>query len=179
MKTFLLLLLLSLAACAPEQVKDITQQSGVDFTTYKTYNFMDVNARNEAAFEGPGTGIETLKQAVSREMTRRGYQQSDSPDLLVNIGVVIKDKTQTRQTTIQEAPLYIGQRNYRWQSQEVATGTYEEGTATIEVVDAARNELIWEGSVASILTPKPDKLTKRINDAIRTLFDKYPVPPRG
>lgn len=179
MKTFLLLLLLSLAACAPEQVKNITQQPDVDFTVYKTYNFMDVSARNEAAFEGPGTGIETLKQAVSREMSRRGYQQSDTPDLWVNIGVVTQDKKQTRQTTIREAPYYIGQRNYRWQSQDVVVGTYEEGTATVEVVDAARNELIWEGSVASILTPEPDKLTKRINDAIRTLFDKYPVPPQG
>ncbi|MGY2132134.1 DUF4136 domain-containing protein [Hymenobacter sp. HD11105] len=178
MKTLLFLLLLSLVACAPERVQYTNQQPGIDFTAYKTYNFMDVNARNEAEFKGPGTGIETLKQAIGREMTRRGYQQSDNPDLLVNIGVVIKDKSQTRQTTIQEAPFYLGQRNYRWQSQEVKTGSYEEGTATVEVVDAARKELIWEGSVASILTEDAAKLTNRINSAITTLFEKYPVSPR-
>jgi hypothetical protein len=111
-------------------------------------------------------------------MSRRGYQQSENPDLWVNIGVVIIDKDQTRETTIREAPFYIGQRNYRWQSQEVKVGTYEEGTATVEVVDAARKELIWEGSVASILTADATKLTNRINSAIQTLFNKYPVPPQ-
>ena len=174
------MLLLVFAACSPGgRVQYTKQQPGANFTTYKTYNFMDVSARNEAAFQGPGTGIETLKQAIGREMARRGYQQSDSPDLLVNIGVVTQDRTQTRRATIQEAPLYIGQRNYRWQSRDVVVGQYEEGTATVEVVDAARQEMIWEGAVAGVLTPDAAKLTERINGAIKSLFNKYPVPPQS
>ncbi|HEX8329358.1 MAG TPA: DUF4136 domain-containing protein [Hymenobacter sp.] len=173
-----LLLLLGLAACASEQVQYANPQANVDFRAYKTFNFMDVTARNDAAFEGPGTGIETLKQAIGREMTRRGYQQSDTPDLLVNIGVVTQDKVQTRETTLlQDAPRYIGQRNYHWRSQQVPVGRYEEGTATVEVVDAARKEVVWEGSVKSVLTRDAAKLTKRINEAITALFAKYPVEP--
>ncbi|MCI1187516.1 DUF4136 domain-containing protein [Hymenobacter sp. DH14] len=177
MKTLLLALLLGLTACASEQVQRTEQKPNVDFRAYKTYNFMDVTARNGAAFQGLGTGIETLKQAISHEMQRRGYQQSDSPDLLVNIGVVTQDKVQTRETTLRDAPLYIGQRNYHWQSQDVVVGHYEEGTATVEVVDAAHQELIWQGAVKSILTPNAAKLTKRIDDAVAALFEKYPVPP--
>jgi hypothetical protein len=176
MKTSLLLLLLALSACATEQVQYAHPQSNVDFRAYKTYNFMDVTARNEAAFKGPGTGIEALKQAVAREMNRRGYQQAAQPDVWVNIGVVTQEKVQTRETTLRDAPLYIGQRNYHWQSKEVPVGQYEEGTATIELVDAARQELIWEGSVKSALISDPEKLTKRIDDAIAALFDEYPVP---
>ncbi|HEX8426613.1 DUF4136 domain-containing protein [Hymenobacter sp.] len=178
MKTFLLLLLLAFTACSPVRVKSTTQTPGVNFTTYKTYNFMDVTARNEAAFQGPTTSIEALKSAVSRELERRGYQRSDSPDLLVNIGVVTQEKTQTRQTTIYDAPLYIGQRRYRWQSQEVPVGTYAEGTATVDVVDAARNERIWQGVAASTLSKDPEKLTSRINEGITEMFEKYPVTPR-
>lgn len=174
-----LLFLLSLVACASEQVQYATPQANVDFRAYKTFNFMDVTARNNSAFERPGTGMETLKQAIAREMTRRGYQQSDTPDLLVNIGVVTQEKVQTRQTTLmQDAPRYIGQRNYHWHSQEVPVNRYEEGTATVEVVDAFRKELIWEGSVKSVLTRDASKLTKRINDAVEALFNKYPVEPR-
>jgi len=177
MKAFLFILLLGLAACASEQVQYSEQQPNIDFRAYKTYNFMDVTARNDAAFQGPGTGIETLKQAIGREMSRRGYQQSATPDLWVNIGVVTQDKVQTRETTLRDAPLYIGQRNYHWQSQNVVVGHYKEGTATVEVVDAARKELIWQGAVKSVLTPDADKLTKRIDDAVAALFEKYPVPP--
>ncbi|MBF9220318.1 DUF4136 domain-containing protein [Hymenobacter ruricola] len=177
MKSLLILLLLTLAGCAAEQVQHTEQQSNVDFRAYKTYNFLDVTARNEAAFQGPGTGIETLKQAIGREMERRGYQLSASPDLLVNIGVMTQDKVQTRETTLRDAPIYLGQRNYHWQSQDVVVGHYEEGTATVEVVDAARQELIWQGSVKSVLTPNADKLAKRIDSAVAALFEKYPVAP--
>ncbi|MFD2717802.1 DUF4136 domain-containing protein [Hymenobacter monticola] len=177
MKTYFLLLLLALTGCAAEQVQHTEQAPNVDFRAYKTYNFMDVTARNEAAFQGPGTGIETLKQAIGREMQRRGYQPAASPDLLVNIGVVTQDKVQTRETTLRDAPIYLGQRNYHWQSQDVVVGRYEEGTATVELVDAARQELIWQGSVKSVLSPKADKLTKSIDDAVEALFEKFPVLP--
>jgi hypothetical protein len=175
MKRTFFALLLSLAACTTERVQYARPQPNVNFQAYKTYNFMDVTARNEAAFQGPGTGIATLKQAIGRELSRRGYQQSDTPDMLVNIGVVTQDKVQTRETRIQEAPVYIGQRRYHWQSQEVVVGRYEEGTATIELVDAARQELIWQGAVKSVLTPDEAKLTERINKAITALFAKFPV----
>jgi hypothetical protein len=177
MKTYFLLLLVVLAGCASEQVQRTEQAANVDFRAYKTYGFLDVTARNEAAFQGPGTGIETLKQAIGHELQRRGYQPAASPDLLVNIGVVTQDKVQTRETTLRDAPIYLGQRNYHWQSQDVVVGRYEEGTATVELVDAARQELIWQGSVKSVLSPKADKLTKRIDEAVEALFEKFPVQP--
>ncbi|HLK96493.1 MAG TPA: DUF4136 domain-containing protein, partial [Hymenobacter sp.] len=159
-------------------VESTTQAPGVDFGTYKTYNFLDVSARNEAAFQGPGTGIAELKRAVARELERRGYQQAPTPDLWVNIGVVTQDKVQTRETTIREAPRYLGQRRYHWQSQDVVVGTYEEGTATVDIVDAARNEQIWQGVAASTLTKNPTKLAARINEGITEMFEKYPIQPR-
>lgn len=178
MKTFFLLLLLACTACSPVRVESTSQTPGVNFSAYKTYNFMDVTSRNEAAFQGPGTGIEELKSAVARELERRGYQRADSPDLLVNIGVVTQEKVQTRETTIYEAPRYIGQRRYRWQSEEVPVGRYAEGTATVDVVDATRNERIWQGVAASTLSKDPEKLASRINEGITEMFEKYPVAPK-
>ncbi|WP_375434161.1 DUF4136 domain-containing protein [uncultured Hymenobacter sp.] len=178
MKTLFLLLSLAFAACSPVRVESTSQTSGVNFSAYKTYNFMDVTARNEAAFQGSGAGIEELKAAVAREMERRGYQRADLPDLLVNIGVVTQEKVQTRETTIYEAPRYIGQRRYRWQSEEVPVDRYAEGTATIDVVDATRNERIWQGVAASTLSKDPEKLASRINEGITEMFEKYPVAPK-
>ncbi|GAB3238499.1 hypothetical protein GCM10027346_31200 [Hymenobacter seoulensis] len=179
MKTlfFVLALGVATAACSPVRVESTTQTPGVNFTAYKTYNFMDVSARNEAFFAGGALGVNELKQAVAREMESRGYQRADSPDLWVNIGVVTEQKVQTRETNIREAPRYIGQRRYHWQSQQVPVGTYQEGTATVDIVDAARNERIWQGVAASTLSKDPEKLASRINEGIATLFEKYPVSP--
>ncbi|SNR64043.1 DUF4136 domain-containing protein [Hymenobacter mucosus] len=171
-------LLLAGAACSPVRVESTTQAPGVNFSAYKTYNFMDVTARNEAAFAGGAVGIEELKQAVGREMERRGYQRAESPDLWVNIGVVTEQKVQTRESTIWEAPRYIGQRRYHWEAQQVSAGTYREGTATVDVVDAARNEQVWQGIAASALSKNPEKLAARIDEGIATMFKKYPVPPQ-
>lgn len=174
----MLFFLLLLASCAPVRVLSTEAQPGVNFSTYKTYNFLDVTARNEAAMPGPGGATQQLKDAIATQLQRRGYQQAEQPELWVNIGVVVQDRVQTRQTDIRDAPRYIGQRNYRWQSQEVVVGQYEEGTATVELVDAARNERVWSGVVSSTITRNGDKLEKRINQAMESLFNKYPVPPK-
>ncbi|GAB2793123.1 hypothetical protein HNQ93_003703 [Hymenobacter luteus] len=181
MKTLLIagLLLTAAAGCSPVRVESTAQTPGVDFSAYKTYNFMDVTARNEAAFAGGAVGIEELKRAVGRELERRGYQRADAPDVWVNIGVVTEEKVQTRETNIQfDGPRYIGQRRYRWEKQQVPVGTYREGTATVDIVDAARNTQIWQGVAASTLSKDPEKLAARIDEGIATMFEKYPVPPR-
>ncbi|OUJ76113.1 DUF4136 domain-containing protein [Hymenobacter crusticola] len=178
MKKALLLLPLLLAACSPTRVISTDAQAGVDFTTYKTYNFLDVTARSEATLPGPGGVTYQLKEAVAAQLQRRGYRQAAQPDMWVNIGVVVQDRVQTRQTDIRDAPRYIGQRNYHWQSQEVVVNQYEEGTATVELVDAARNERVWSGAVASTITRNSDKLEKRIEQAMESLFARYPVPPK-
>ncbi|UOQ77935.1 DUF4136 domain-containing protein [Hymenobacter sp. 5516J-16] len=173
------LLLTTAGACSPVRIESTTQTPGVDFSAYKTYNFLDVTARNEAAFAGGGVGIEELKQAVARELESRGYQRADTPDLWVNIGIVTEEKVQTRETNIQfDGPRYIGQRRYRWEKQQVPVGTYREGTATVDIVDAARNLQIWQGVAASTLTKDPARLAARIDEGIATMFEKYPVQPR-
>ncbi|OON68481.1 DUF4136 domain-containing protein [Hymenobacter sp. CRA2] len=179
-KLLLLLLLPFLAACSTTDIKSTTETPGINLAGYKTYNFLDATARNEAAFDAPPGAIDALKQAVGRELQRRGYRQAATPDVWVNIGVVTEEKVQTRQTNFitDGAPQYIGQRNYHWKSEEVPVSTYAVGTATVELVDAARNEAVWQGVAASTLTKDPEKLTRRIDDAMAELFERFPVAPR-
>jgi hypothetical protein len=180
LKGFLLALLLSSVACTTEQVAHTDQQPNVDFTAYKTYNFMEATARNDSTVLNSGTGIFELKRAVAHEMELRGYKQAAQPDLLVNIGIVTQQKAQTRQTNFQfdGAPQYIGQRNYHWQAQDVVVGQYQEGTATVDIVDAARKEQVWQGTTTSVLSHKADKSDRQVDEAVATIFKKYPVPPR-
>jgi hypothetical protein len=177
----LLALALGLAACSTnERLAQVDQKTGINFATYKTYGFMDAVARNDSAFQNSGTGIFDLKRAVTAEMARRGFQQSTQPDLWVNIGIVTQQKTQTRQANFQfdGAPQYIGQRRYHWDARDIPVGQYQEGTATIDIVDATRKEQIWQGTTTSILSDKPTKSAKQIDKAVSTMFEQFPVAPR-
>ena len=117
-------------------------------------------------------------EAVDKEMTSRGYTKSGvKSDLLVNVGLVIEERTQTRETDIREAPVYYGNRNYSWQTQEVAVGTYRVGTVTIDVVDLKTSTMIWQGVAESVINEKRslEKARKNIHKIMAELFDKYPV----
>ena len=180
-KKVLLTLALGLAACSTEQAVQTGQPTASgNFAAYKTYNFLDETARNDSAFQRSGTGIFDLKRAVAHELESRGLQRAAQPDLWVNIGIVTQQKNQTRETNFRQdgAPQYIGQRNYHWQAQDVVVGRYEEGTATVDIVDAARKERIWQGTTTRVLSRTPSKSARQIDDAVADIFKRYPVAPR-
>jgi hypothetical protein len=181
LRTPLFALALGLAACSTnERLTQVDQKSGVNFANYKTYNFMDEVARNDSAFQRSSTGIFDLKYAVTQEMERRGYRKAAQPDLWVNIGMVTQQRTQTRPGDFRTdaLPQYIGQRNYHWDARDVPVGQYEEGTATIELVDATRKELVWQGTTTSVLPKVRTKATKQIEKAVEAVFEQFPVRPR-
>jgi len=98
----------------------------------------------------------------------------------VNIGLVTRQRTQTRETNFRQdgAPYYIGQRNYHWQAQDVPVGQYQEGTATIDLVDAARKELIWQGTTTTVLSNTPTRSAKQIDRGVADVFARFPVGAR-
>lgn len=163
-----------LSACSPYRVIRNQADNAATWSAYKTYAFVDTTRLDNTPRNTYRAAMEQVKQAVATELRNRGYQPTrDNPDLLVNLGGVVQEKTQTRQTTIREAPLYIGQRRYSWQSQEVPVGTYEEGTVNLHIVDAQKNALVWDVAVSSVLnrrTLSPDQ----ISQAVAKVFEKFP-----
>ncbi len=180
LKKPLLALALGLAACSSEQVTRTDSRPGVNLAKYKTYNFMDAIARNDSAFINSGSSIFDLKRAVTHEMEARGFQKADKPDLWVNIGLTTEQRVQTRQTNFRQDGLrnYIGQRNYHWQVSDVPINEYQEGTATIDLVDAARKELVWQGTTSTVLSHTPSRASKQIDKGVADVFARFPVPAR-
>jgi len=144
--------------------------------TFATIAPLIAPSRNDSAFTNSGSNIFDLKRAVTRQLEARGLQKADQPDLWVNIGMVTEQRTQTRQANFQTdgLPYYIGQRNYRWQAGDIPVGQYQEGTATIDLVDAARKELVWQGTTSAILSRKPIKAAKQIDEGVADVFAKLP-----
>ncbi len=178
--SFMLLMAVTFCACSTTKVLKTEQADNVDFTKYKTYNFYELTASGDTISANYPKNVALLEKAITAQLQQRGYTQSSSnPDLLINIGIVVQEKIQTRQTDFRtDAPKYIGQRNYSWKSEEIETGRYREGTVTLHVVEAAQHKLIWKSGISDIIPEKESKTESVINEGIRKLFLKYPVSPK-
>ena len=141
---------------------------------YQTFNFLEYDVQILVDVERRPENVDHLKAAIARELEAKGLSQSDNPDLYVNIGVVVKEEVQTRETDIREMQ-YLGQRNYHWEVQEIPIGTYNEGTVNIDLVDAAKNERVWEGSASAVILKNNTKMQKSIDKGMKKAFKKFSV----
>ena len=171
---FILVICLLFAGCMPvrvttERVDDNT------FLGYETYNFYEVEFQRYDSIPYNKENVDFLLEEIRDEMFNKGFELSENPDLMLNIGIVVKQQEQTRETDPRFDMNYIGQRTYHWERKEIVVGTYEEGAITIDFVDAQTNRMIWQGTAVGILTNDIEKMRKRASFAIEKIFEKMPL----
>ena len=177
---------LLVAGCAASPRIRSQSAPNADVMRYQTYGF----------FEKLGTDTSTyasvlslnLKEATSREMDRRGYRRVDQgADLLLNFDVTTKDRIESRGTV---GPVGLGLGlgwgdwrygyGYGWGAgiADTMIQTVTEGTLTIDVVDRAKNEIVWSGSAASQVTSRTlDDPKGAIDSAVPKIFERFPKAP--
>ncbi|HMF72157.1 MAG TPA: DUF4136 domain-containing protein [Flavitalea sp.] len=169
------LLLFVMAGCSTGRVVKTEKAEGVNFQNFKTFDFYKLEASGDTSSSKFAAYTGILREAIARELTAKGYNESGgNPDLLVNIGIVVKEEIQTRETNIREAPRYIGQRRYSWKSQEVPVGRYKSGTVTIDLVESKKNNMVWQGVLEGIIAERQKGYESDVNKAVADLFAKFP-----
>ena len=160
--------------CVPVRLGYVDMDNQSNLKQYKTFRVVEIKIENETALEPQKANLERLVKAIHTEMGKKGFNKSKDSDLLINIGITMKEQVTTRETDIRDAPVYMGQRNYHWESEEVVVGRYDEGSAILHMVDTEANKLIWEGAAIGTLSKSEEKMEKRINLAMEKLFKKFP-----
>lgn len=165
------------AGCASGPSIYVDTDPMANFATYRTYGFVA-----PLGTDGPGYSSvlsQYLRIAAARELEARGYQRSDQPDLLVNFNVQTKDKIQA--TSTPSGPRFGGYYGYRsgyygvWGGYDTQVTQYTEGTLTVDIVDAARKQLAWDGTVVGRVREKDrQNLQPVIDKVITQIFAKYP-----
>lgn len=168
-------------ACASgPQIKSDFDRT-VDFSQYRTFGFF-----SPLGIEGPNYSTiygSVFREAISREMEARGYNQSDRPDLLINVSARLEDKTKVT-TTTDPFPTYYGYRRGfydPWFGYAYGTTThvsqYTQGTVNVDVVDARAKKMVFEGVAIGRL--KEDRtnaeVRQAINDGVARMFEGYPA----
>ncbi len=175
-----------LAGCATGPRVRSTQDAAVDFSQYRTFGFTTPLGTDR---EGYQTIVsQQLKSATQREMAARGMRYDEtSPQLLINFNGKLSDKLRTSSVPSSGVSLGVGRSRgyygYRtgiytaWPMYtDTSVDSYTEGTLNIDVVDAARKQMIWEGVAVGRVSEKDlANLQPAIDAGVKAIFEKYPV----
>ena len=156
------------------QVRSVSEP-GANLSAYRSYSFVAQPGTNRGGNVTPLTTF--FESAIAREMSARGYQQVPSGgDLLVNFNARVSEKADIQSTP---GPMYgygyYGYRGGMYMGPEVQTVRYKVGTANIDVVDAKRKVVVWEGIAEQELTddvmrnPQP-----AVDNVVAKMFTQFP-----
>lgn len=180
------LAILLLTACATGPRIHSLHDPATDFGQFKTYNFAPEASGGAEKYRGFLT--QYLEQAIAREMENRGYRRSDgNPDLLVNFNVSTREKLDVRDVPgMRASPFYYRHPYYYsyrfgfydpwpYYAYETRVVQYTEGTLNIDLIDAARKQLVWEGvAIGRVRESDRDNMRERVNEVVASVFGKYP-----
>lgn len=179
----------ALSGCASSPNVIANTDASANFAGFKTFGFAPTLGTDRG---GNRTALSRyLVAATTREMTARGLTEaSDNPDLLINFNTNVSDKVRIDNNPMPMGPpVVVGRRGYygyrsgmygTWGTYNQTTATqYTQGTLNIDVVDAARKQLVWEGVVTKTITQKSvENLETTIDTAVTSAFTKFPLPPK-
>ena len=166
---FPVMLMIMMAGCSSIRVSTDYDRKA-DFLKYKTFNFSkevdkvslnDLNRRR-------------LKDAITREMQAKGYQLSESPDLLVNAFVKGKTHYTATATSFGFGGPFMYYRGW------VPTNTYVDvdksidGTLFIDLIDVQEKKMVWEGVAEGLVNPRTETREENLNPVVQMIFKTFP-----
>lgn len=183
-RTYFLIIvtLITMAACASSNSSSprIVTNSSPDFSlaNYKTFGFLRPLSTDRDNVRSLTSAH--LIEATTRELETSGLRFSENnPDLLINFVVSTRDTIRTRPAS--SVSMHHGRGRYgTWggysmsmSATEVVQGT--EGSIDVDVIDASRSQLVWEGAAVGRITDNNrENLRETLNQAVSDIFDRFP-----
>ncbi|MFW2440089.1 MAG: DUF4136 domain-containing protein [Arenicellales bacterium] len=178
-KTLVVVSALLLTACVSTPEIRVNVDESTDFSIFQTYGFIEPLGTDKAGYTTLVSKY--LRQAVSQELENRGYVYSSSPDLLVNFYTRLVERTYI---TSAPTPVYYGgYYNYRHGVYGVYPGyvfrpysyNYQEGTVNIDLVDAQKKQMVWEGIAVNVVDSEElNNPQQAFQMVIAAIFEQYP-----
>jgi len=168
----LLTVVLALAGCSTLRTASDYDKTA-DLNSYKTYNFYD---KGIARVKLNNLDKRRLMAAVETEMNAKGFTKSAKPDMLVNLVVVAREKTDIY------GPAYYGGWGWGWRGGWGSpfwggpnyVNQYIEGTIIIDFLDPAKKILFWHGQGSGFNLDNFSKREERLNTGVKEILAQYP-----
>lgn len=165
-----LLLLFILSSCSSVTVYSDFDKK-VDFSPYKTFAFHKAGIDKVQISQ---LDKNRIINAIDIELTKKGMTKSDNPDVLINFFTKERERVDVNQYSYGWGYGWgYGWNPYLWGGQPfVSTST--EGTLYIDLIDAKKKELIWQGEGVGYLTQNRSGKEARINEFVSKILLQYP-----
>jgi len=183
MPALMIALAFLIAGCATRgPTTRIDYDKAADFSVYRTYGFPKETGTDRGGYSTLMTSY--FKSSVSAAMEARGYKyDAERPDLLVNFYMNTRERTEIRSSP--RMSMGYGYYGYRYglynawpMYDEDRTVTYQVGTINVDIVDAEKKQLIWEGIAEGRLSEESMANPKvTINAVVTELMRSYPGRP--
>ncbi|MEO8237171.1 MAG: DUF4136 domain-containing protein [Flavobacterium sp.] len=174
MKTFKLipiLLLLILTSCSTVSVYS-DYDKNVDFASYKTYAFFKPGIDK---VEISDLDKRRILHAIDTQMQAKGFTKSESPDILINIFTKSREQVNVNQFNAGWGYGWgWGWNPYMMYGGQTSVSTSTEGTLYIDLIDAKKKEMIWQGEGIGTLTKNVDKKDEKVNEFVAKILAQYP-----
>lgn len=175
-----------LSACSG--IKVVTDyDKTVDFSQYKTYEYYGWAEESDKIMNR--FDKERIEQSFGEEFTKRGLEYvEEGGDMVVVLFIVVEQKTQKTANTTHMGGYggyYGGYYGYgpgygwgpNYSTTTITEYDYQVGTLVIDVFDANKQKLIWEGVGTKTIDDNPQTREKNIPKAVKAIMNQYPVQP--
>ncbi len=178
-----------ISGCATGPQIQAQAAPGVNLGAYRTFSFFENLSTNRAGFHTLVS--QQLMFSTRREMEVRGFQFVPDPadaELLINFHTQVSEQVRVRSTP----DPWVNQSfwNHRrgfydpwpghrgWPSHSrVEVDQFSEGRLSVDLVDASRQMLVWEGVASKRLTQRTmNELGPALDDAVHRMFRQFPIP---
>lgn len=168
-----MILFFMIASCSSVRVAaDYDKEA--DFNTYKSFAFYKPGIDKA---EISDLDKRRILRAIETELMAKGFTKSDNPDMLVSIFT----KSEQRVDVYNNSWGYggwgwggFGGWGWGMGMNQPTVSTRTEGVLYIDLVDATKKELIWQGQGTGYLSKRMDKKEERIKEFVAKIMEKYP-----
>jgi len=166
-----ILLLFVISSCSSVRVaSDFDNRT--DFSQFKTYAF---HKDGIDKVEISDLDKRRILRAIDDQMTAKGFTKSDTPDMLINIFTKSSEQVNVSQFNAGYGWGYGGWGyGWGWGPSYSTVSTTTEGTLYIDLIDARKKELIWQGIGTGVLTRDRERKEERINEFVSKILMQFP-----
>ncbi|OIQ28730.1 MAG: hypothetical protein BM564_08130 [Bacteroidetes bacterium MedPE-SWsnd-G2] len=165
-----LVLLLVLQSCSSVKVA-ADYDKAVDFKAYKTFAFFKPGIDKA---EINDLDKRRILRAIEAELMAKGYTKSDNPDVLVSIFTKSREKVNVYNNNYGYGPYGYGWGWSPYYGNNTTVSTSTEGVLYVDLIDANKKEMIWQGMGTGYLDQDIDKKNELIKEFVSKILENYP-----
>lgn len=175
-----LTLLILVSSCSSVRVAT-DYDKNAKFDEYKTFAFFKTGIDKA---EISDLDKRRILRAIESELLAKGFTKSEKPDLLVSLFTKSQQRVDVYNNSWGYGAWGWGGYGPGWggfgpgwgwgwnQQPNVSTST--QGTLYLDLIDANKKELVWQGMGTGYLSRNMDKKEERIKEFVAKIIERYP-----